>query len=101
MERKETEITNRPSKLLKAYIKDDEQLLAENEKKNADSENNLSQKLFGKQHEDIQTADLRNFTEEVICSLYVLRKNIPFNFIDVLKLLLNHPEIDVIDRNVV
>lgn len=100
MKRKEKEIINRPSKLLKNYIKDDEQLLKENRRTIEEEFNNLSLNTFNKNYKELNSVDIRNLIEEIISSLYVIRKNIPFNFIDVVRLVLDHPEINLIDRNV-
>lgn len=100
MKRKEKEIINRPSKLLKNYIKDDEQLLKENRRTIEEKFNNLSLNTFNKNYKELNSVDIRNLIEEIISSLYVIRKNIPFNFIDVVRLVLDHPEINLIDRNV-
>lgn len=100
MRRKESEIVNRPGKLLKSCVKTDEQLLRETAQEREERRETLSNKLFKKHYAQITEKDLYAVSEELIQSLYLLRKNIPFNIVDVLELVLSHPKLNLIDRNV-
>jgi hypothetical protein len=100
MRRKESEIVNRPGKLLKSCVKTDEQLLEESRETRADQQASLSNKLFNKSYGQITETDLHKAVEEMIQSLYLLRKNIPFNIVDLLNLIISHPRLRLIDRNV-
>ena len=59
----------------------------------------MSSQLFGKAYHKVTATDLNHLVEEMLRSLFLIRKNMPDNFPDILNLALWHPNLDFLDRN--
>ena len=64
------------------------------------SRDELCDTVFGKSYDNISSSELHKFTEELISSMYILRKDVPFNFNQIARLVVEHPNANALDRNV-
>lgn len=86
--------------MYRSMIKNDSEIAAQLSGVKSKSLAALSNDIFKKDYDQITNAELQSFVEDLISSLYVLRKNLPFNFNHVLRLAFFHPNLNIIDRNV-
>jgi hypothetical protein len=60
--------------------------------------NDLSQSFFKKNYHEVTTADLSSLTEYLLERFYLLKRNPPLNFFEILHFILNHENLHPVDK---
>jgi len=71
------------------------------EKKTIKMLTDAAEAVFRKKYDEITQEDLHLFTENIIERLYLLKKYVPKHLGIVLKAVLRHPNINILDKNVI
>jgi len=83
----------------KKFLKKDSYFSAIYEKKMNEKTRNLLEGIFRVKYNDISKDDLHLFCENILERLYVLKKHLPKNLLYLLKGIINHSNISVIDKS--
>ena len=99
VQRKEEEIKKRPKTDLHGVLAiSNVELATLYGKENLQKNEELARVLFGKVFDEITKVDLHDLTEEILRSLFLVRKNMPDNFPEILNFVIWHKNLDFLDR---
>ena len=59
----------------------------------------ISQSLFQKEYRHVSSKELKSLNEYLLKSIYVLRTNLPLNFVELIHFVLEHPRLHLVDRS--
>lgn len=59
----------------------------------------MSRKLFNKPYREVTGAELAGITDDIIKGMLMFRKNAPFSFVEMVNLVLGHPNTPYLSKN--
>ena len=85
---------------IKEFILNDKEISEKLNNNNILIFENLSQKLFNKNYEDLTKNDFYNISEEILKNIYFFKKNMPADFSDLIGLIFAHKNSSFVVKNV-